>query len=377
MKSRLYNILALVLVFGCSENSSDIKMTDLDEFKTHAIDVERKPVSIFDQIESVEILRLEETQESLLSDFYNIERLGSHFVFGDPSDGVVYVFDEQGNFLNRISERGIGPKEYSLLLNSWVEGDSIGVFDVEGIRIHKYDITGKHLASSRLPYSPAEMTFWNGKYYLDMSTSMFDNKEIFAVLILDRDMEEIGRTISLKAIKPFGVFWRSPFITYNDELTYHDTISDTIYVTDNETFRPLLSIDFGQKWAWRDQTLLMDRRKANTMLRRSSFVNKFQAMVGPQYVFVQHNWAGSRQTHLINRSTGDVKRFEMRKESKDDFSLVPFRWDGNRLLVSFRSPDVSEFIASTGSKKIKFRQGTTLEKIESSENPVLAWIKFK
>lgn len=379
MKNVLCNILALLLVYSCSGNGS-IKgraKTDLDDFKTFAIDVESKSISISDLVESVEILRLEETPKSLLSNFYNIERLGKNFVFNNPTEGVVFVFDELGNFKNRFSNQGSGPKEYSLMLNTWVEGDSIAVFDPSRMRIQKYDVKGNHLATGRLPYSSAEMAFWDGKYYLDISTRMLNKDEKFGVLIINRNMEEFVKAIPLKATKPFGVFWRSPFISYEDELTYHDTIRDTIYVTDNNTFKPLLSVDFGQKWAWRDPAVLLDRSKANTILRRRGLVNKFQALVGPEHLFVQNYWSGKIQNYLIDRLTGVVQRIGMGEKSKSDISFVPFRWDDNRLLASLQSTDVSDFIKSVGNTKIKLREGSTLEEIESSENPVLVWVKFK
>lgn len=94
-------------------------------------------------------------------------------------------------------------------------------------------------------------------------------------------------------------------------------------------------------------------------------------------MFVQNYWSGKIQGHLINRLTGEVQRIKMDKKSKDAFSLVPFRWDGDRLLASLTSTDVAEFIQSAGNENIKFREGTTLEAIESSENPALVWIKFK
>lgn len=378
-KTLLFSLAFGILVFGCSGGSHDSaeSIVDIDEFSTYSLDVENSPTSFFDLIESVEILRLEETKESLLSNFYSIERLGSDFVFGDPNEGVVYMFDEFGRFKSRLSAQGNGPEEYSFMLNSWVEGDTIAVFDSGLLRIQKYDSAGNYLATSRVPpYSP-EIAYWNGRYYVDASTGIQDNGEVFGVRVFDKNMQLVGNAIPLAARKPFGVFWQSPFIPYNDELTYHDTIRDTVYVTNKDTFRPLLSIDYGAQWAWRDQSLLLDKSKANAMLRRRGFVSTFRAIVGGEYVFVQNFWAGKIQSHLVNRSTGDVKRIKMDKKSKDAFSLVPFRWEGDWLLASLTSIDVAEFIESTGGENIKFRQGTTLEAIESSENPVLVWVKFK
>jgi hypothetical protein len=39
--------------------------------------------------------------------------------------------------------------------------------------------------------------------------------------------------------------------------------------------------------------------------------------------------------------------------------------------------DISPFLSELKEDQITFRQGTTLEEIKSSENPVLMWVKFK
>ncbi|MFT6871688.1 MAG: hypothetical protein ACJAVN_000690 [Roseivirga sp.] len=379
MKIGFLCVLIAAVVFGCSGKNPDNaeSIVDIDQFSTYSLDVESSPTSFFDLIESVEILRLEETKKSLLSNFYSIERLGNDFVFGVPKRGEVSIFDEFGNFKRSLSIEGSGPKEVSLMLNTWVEGDTIAVFDAVSLRIQKYDSEGNYLATRRVPPRSPEIAYWNGRYYLDASSGIQDNGDVFGVRIFDKNMQLVGNAIPFAARKPFGVFWRSPFIPYNDELTYHDTIRDTVYVTDKDTFRPLLSIDYGAQWAWRDQSLLLDFGKANAMFSRRGFVNRFQAIVSSEHVFVQNYWSGKIQGHLINRLTGEVQRIKMDKKSKDAFSLVPFRWDGDRLLASLTSTDVAEFIQSTGNENINFREGTTLEAIESSENPALVWIKFK
>lgn len=380
MKKILPLILAVgMLLLGCSRSSHDIEesIVDIDQFRTFSLDVESSPTSLFDLVESVEIVRLEETKRSLLSNFYSIERLGSDFVFGDPKEGVVYIYDHLGRFKRRLFEQGEGPKEYSFMLNAWVEGDTIAVFDSGLLRIQKYDSVGNYLATTKVPPSSPEIAYWNDRYYLDASTGVQDDGEVFGVRIFDKKMRLVENAIPLMARKPFGVFWLSPFIRYNDEITYHDTIRDTVYVTNNDTFRPLLSIDYGAQWAWRDQSILLDRDKARTMLRRRGFVNKFKAIIGSQHVLIQNFWEGKIQNHLIDRRTGHVQRLRVDKKSKEGFSLVPFRWEGDRLLTSLTSTEVAEFIQSTGRENIKFREGTTLEEIESSENPVLVWVKFK
>ncbi len=66
-------------------------------------------IDLYDIVDSIKYIPLE-TSECLLSDIECIKNDGN-FYFVKDSRGL-FVFDEEGHFINEISHRGIGPDEY-------------------------------------------------------------------------------------------------------------------------------------------------------------------------------------------------------------------------------------------------------------------------
>jgi hypothetical protein len=75
--------------------------------------------------------------------------------------------------------------------------------------------------------------------------------------------------------------------------------------------------------------------------------------------------------------SGNVKRMEMPKGKSVYEEFYYLGWEEDRLMLSVTSSDVSGILSALDENQIKYREGTTLEEIESSENPVLMWVKFK
>jgi len=83
------------------------------------------------------------------------------------------------------------------------------------------------------------------------------------------------------------------------------------------------------------------------------------------------------QPFLINRLTGAIVSIDLRNQDDGRYTISPIKWEGNSFIGSIQSNDLSALINELDQSRIKFREGTTLEEIESSENPVLMWVKFK
>lgn len=85
----------------------------------------------------------------------------------------------------------------------------------------------------------------------------------------------------------------------------------------------------------------------------------------------------ANETVLVDRNTGAYRHVDYRIQERDPASFVTIRWEGDRLFCSMSSAQVEDFIEQLGEDQWEMRTGTTLEEIESSENPVLMWVKFK
>ncbi|KYG78781.1 6-bladed beta-propeller [Roseivirga echinicomitans] len=379
MKRNLFSLLILTLVFSCAEKGgvNDKQVTNLDDFRTYAIDVESKATPVFDLIEEVEVMRLEETEESLLGDVYKLDALEGEYVITYPRTGDNHFFDRNGKFLRAFNNSGGGPKEYNLVLNSWIENDDLSIFDSQSMRVHKYTKFGNWIESKRIPYSAFSLAYYDSKYFLDVSRNPVED-DFHAVAVLNTKMELIETTVPFNDRKAISLSWGvDNFKPYKDGLVYNDVINDTVYVYENDLFRPLLSVDFRDKWIWSDRAVYSDFQKAQSMMQRNDVVYSFGSFVGERYVYVQHILNSRILNYLIDRETGEVQKIKSVRNGADKNLLIPIRWEGDRLLFSMRSTAVKEFLTELEEGQKEFREGTTLEEIESSENPVLMWVKFK
>ncbi|MBV4087844.1 6-bladed beta-propeller [Bacteroides thetaiotaomicron] len=78
-------------------------------------------IDLYDIVDSIKYIPLE-TSECLLSDIECIKNDGN-FYFVKDSRGL-FVFDEEGHFINEISHRGIGPDEYVYSDNFYLDRDN-------------------------------------------------------------------------------------------------------------------------------------------------------------------------------------------------------------------------------------------------------------
>lgn len=94
--------------------------------------------------DSIDIIPLETTDESLLSNIGRLIFHKGHFYILDGTRRGIFVFDEKGRFVRKIGKQGGGPGEYSSILFFDVMGDSLFVSSMLEFKSFIYDLpTGK------------------------------------------------------------------------------------------------------------------------------------------------------------------------------------------------------------------------------------------
>lgn len=115
---------------------------------THDLDIS----SIVD--DSLEIIKLE-TTDSCLIGFINKILFSKDYIFVSDQ-GIsqkIYMFDRNGNFIRTISNKGNGPKEYSIIGDIAISGDSMYIQDYYLNKYIIYDMKNNQMKAD-LPYQP-------------------------------------------------------------------------------------------------------------------------------------------------------------------------------------------------------------------------------
>lgn len=108
-----------------------------------------------------ELIRLETTDESLLSYVTNLEINREDLILS--SGNSVIRFDTKGRYLNNIGALGHSNHEYLNTRNMFVAENRIGVFDWSSHKVNFYDASGKYL--SRIDIQPNNENIYPSTLY--------------------------------------------------------------------------------------------------------------------------------------------------------------------------------------------------------------------
>ncbi|WP_339607469.1 6-bladed beta-propeller [uncultured Roseivirga sp.] len=389
MRINLSVLLLLLTLWSCAEKRSvnDKEATSLDDFKSYHLDLNLPKESFVDMIESVELMQFEETDESLLSTIRKINRLDDGFVFhtdkkiGADDHLSIYFFDENGKFQKKINRQGQGPEEYSSIEDLWIENGLVAVYSMPKSVIYRYTTEGEFIDSHKLPDQlrvGGIQPYKGGGYVAEMNYLPINDTSYYKFAKLDKD---------LKVENPFLKYSKAPDgmmmpINYSTVIPYQDgaqlfrVFSDTVYAYVNDEFAPLAYFNFKEDWFWRDKP-----EPTSNDLQKVEAENKAWVIgmsIGQKYIYADALIGYSHWEYfLINRMSGKVKRMGMPKGKSVREEFYYLGWEEDRLMFSITTVDVPDILSALDESQINYREGTTLEKIESSENPLVMWVKFE
>ncbi|PIW03172.1 MAG: hypothetical protein COW40_16270 [Cytophagales bacterium CG17_big_fil_post_rev_8_21_14_2_50_40_13] len=289
-------------------------------------------------------------------------------------------FSKLGDYLSSFNHLGEAPGQYQSIQNFWVKNDTVFIFEKLKSALMKYALDGIYLGEDKLPIRPANLYFNELGYVADMNNRLLFDSLQFRTVFLNTKMEVTGMANPFDEINQYNIISSTnPFTAYKDKLLYKSNFNDTVYSIDESSSRPLMKLDFGDEYYWVDK-----ERRTDIMRALSEFLGSDQLLnifpkVGQDIIIISLLNVGTEQSPdlWLNRKTGEFKQIDLRKRNKGTYDFYFRMWEGDISMASISSTDVADFIADLGEGHYKFRKGTTLEEIESSENPVLMWVKFK
>ncbi len=382
MKRIFPALLAAALFTACgsqNENITEEKSQTSDEFKVIPLSMESEKRKLSEMIESVEIMGLEETDEGLLSGVYNFSQANDRLVFPSGSEGDVFIYSNEGKFISTFNREGDGPEEYGRIQHLWIKKDTLFIHDGQRGNINKYDFEGKYLGQIKPSVKSAHLYPYNGGYVGDMNGIPINDSLKFNIVFYDDQLRLQEMKNPYKDVIPFPIESSlNSMAAYGDDLLYKGIFGDTIFLIHNNTTKPLLKLDFGSEYLWNDETMRADGQKAMGSIQESGKVWIFNPKVGNSKIYLNFNTSFSEAIWLlIDRNSGNYYQIDTKKNVEENYAFVPIKWDEDVLLASFNSYDLAELIKEIGTENATFKKGSTLESIESSENPVLLWVKFK
>ena len=123
MKKHLfYSLLMLMSLMGCNSAKANPEAEVVEEVQEGLPVInlsenvkEVSALNLSDAAERVEIVKLETTNKSILSNLRHIQVTNSDIWITHYKDQYVYRFSRDGKFKNRVGKIGQGPEEYTRL----------------------------------------------------------------------------------------------------------------------------------------------------------------------------------------------------------------------------------------------------------------------
>lgn len=378
MKHTLHILLISVLLGSCSgeSESQSSKETKLpsDDFKSIFIDVEAEKIRLVSAIEAVEIMQLEDANSALISQVANFNESSEHFIIVDPEQQSVLIYDKQGQFVRASNHMGDGPEEHLGIRDLWLEDESVVIYS-SGHKVLKYDHEGNFITSFNMEYPYTNIFPLKNGYVANLDTDDLDDRIVF----LDENFKMKSSALPHFARQDFMKMTFNTFEKYKGGAVYRTVMNDTIFLIEGSQARPLIKLDYGENWLWEDLSVLSDPGKAMGLISSSEKVwDLMSHLLGDRYLYLSSNLGFTGQLlSIIDRETGAQLALNISKTENEPYSFTPIKWEGDRLLVSMASYDATEIIGKLEQGQVKYRTGTTLAEVESNENPVLMWVKFK
>ena len=310
-KTHLALLLSIALVCACgsTEKDNEQETANIDAFRTYPVDITISETSVLNHIESVEVLGLEETEASLLDNASYVHILKDHIVFRNGYRPEVFIYSKTGNFLAKIDRKGEGPEEYTSIREHWVNENLIQIYD--GRRIVSYDMGGEFVKSLTVKNSAAHLNSLEGGYVADVSSAPVEGTLKYNIAFLNEKLERDTLAVPYTTAKKTGMFWlASTFSKYNDDLLYQHTYGDTIFKLKSKKAIPLLSVDLGDKWVWKDPTINQDIQRQKALRKETGAITMIFMLVSEELVYLDLIRAGK---FLLNRQSGDYQKLSFNK----------------------------------------------------------------
>ena len=263
MKSIL--LLLIITLLGCSSNKkqepiskSGVPVINLSE------DVSTVPSLLLSEAaEKLEIVPLEMTDESVLSDITEMQVTDHNIWIDHGREFYIYRFSRTGKFLNKIGSIGQGPGEYTTYSTFLVDEDKKEVYIIANTNgVLAYDFEGNFKRkivdiqmTLQLFSSPYDQYILNNqKFFATQNFGLYrpiDKDSLWSFVSLGDDFQKkkyfknpahVGREEQIIANRAnmdrMVNYWReylTSMDTYNAQLTLKYPDTDTIYCYDDAT----------------------------------------------------------------------------------------------------------------------------------------------
>jgi len=371
MKKIISFLMITLLLYSCKNEISD---------KTIKVDIDAiDNVSIHEFFDKIEIIKLENNPDALISYFKKIISFDEKYYILDLKFPVIYIFDNKGKYLNKINNKGQGPNEYLHISDFEIDTISkkLTILDPTNSTLHEYDLNGnfkKRISLPRLSRCYSEFRYINPDLILFWTYDYENRAKFYSVSknkILNETFPENENVLNdFELLFAYRNFLGRP-------------ISNTVFeYTPNCEIEKSYTWDFGS--LNNDEDKLNNNSKSFSKANPKTFLDKVYSSEIVNYIFGSQ---GGNSTYwmtqimrknkmlniLHNKKTNKNYVFEKTIEKAQIFPLI---WTNDYIIGRKRDTDKS-LDGCLPDEILDIRNRAIKKGISEFDNPVLIKYYFR
>lgn len=397
MKFFIKYLLILLILAGCkneTDYNSKIITIPVDPTKSENI-------KISDIFKNAHFFSLQTDTSVMIGRFNNMKCVNNKIYLSDNKR--LYIFNKEGELLNKIGKIGKGPEEYISITTFQVDDrdDIIYVLDYKGKKVVSYDYNGKFISSWDIniySFDFCKIDNNNFCFYSGYHPNSNSNNTINVLQKNDKTIIEKYFPIDDNMAWYYYIMQARSFYKYNDSCFYLHDPFDTIYHIKNTKVQASIVLDFGkyklpQKVIFNKYDDVVDYTNDVNKKGYVHHVNHF--IENDLLIFFMFQYKGEKyhvyydklnnQVKVTQKLIGDIK-FANHK-IKVDYDITPMAYDNSNFyyLVEpyFFISTLEEIKDNIGNEKWEnyLNNNPDIKKlykdIKIDDNPIIGVYSFK
>lgn len=233
--------LFFILLFSCSNSNKKIISED-----TIVFSLGKENINLHESlIDSISIIQLNDNDKSMISYVKkavvsNDKIFISDFNFKRP----ILVFDMNGNFLNKIGERGNSKSEFIMISDFTIDDDYVYIYDGFKKALLKYDHYGKYIKADNTNFRADAIQKINTGFLFSIAKENNDKK----IIITDNELNITNKYFSYNLSDKDNKLTDNIFQKSNGDIYYNKPVDNFIYKFDmNGKYLNEYYFDFGNR----------------------------------------------------------------------------------------------------------------------------------
>jgi hypothetical protein len=244
-------LLAFILVLsGCFRKENN---TSLSNIYVIDIDLSSKREIGLDFFQYHSYIVLETIDASLIQQINKLEFIDDKIFILDSRQAVLFIFNNEGKYISKISKRGGGPGEYISLSDFFIDLSN-GIYLYDGMQgvVMQYDFQGSYIDKVEVGkgYSFTKLPDNNWLFYMGNGSAMVGEDNFYNILLYNEKFELLKRSLPfnrhLQGLRnTFGEV-KNVISEYDNSIYILPLLSNYIYtyIKEEKQIEPVYEINF-------------------------------------------------------------------------------------------------------------------------------------